>query len=536
MNDTASLEANEASLAGQSKEVLESVDREILALTGNMKWVPNPGPQTDAYRSLADVILYGGEPGGGKTDLILGLAFNEHKRALVMRRQYTDLGGIIDRMLALNGGKNGYNGSPPPSLKLPGTSIELGAAMKVGDEQHWIGRPRDLLGIDEATQFTEMQVRLLMGWVRSENPTQRCRTILATNPPLSSEGLWVVKMFAPWLDERFPNPAKPGELRWVVSDDDGDRWVEGSAPVLALIDGHQKLVTPMSRTYIPSSVRDNPAYVKSGYQKQLDALPAAIRQILMGGFRATFKDAPNQIIPTAWVRAAIARWTALPPEGVPMCAIGVDPSGGGDDPLALAPRYDAWYAPVIEIAGKNIPREKAGAFMASLVLTNRRDQALPVIDLGGGYGSAMYEHLVSNSVKVRVYKGAAKSLAKTKDGQIGFFNVRSEALWRFREALDPDQRGGSPIMLPDDPVLLADLTAPTFEVTSGGIKAEAKEDVCARLGRSTNRGDAVMQAWMDGPKAGSHLREWGIPGVSSEEMGGEPRRQVQAVIGRRHGR
>jgi hypothetical protein len=37
----------------------------------------------------------------------------------------------------------------------------------LGDEQHWIGRARDLLGIDEATQFAEMQVRLLMGWVRS---------------------------------------------------------------------------------------------------------------------------------------------------------------------------------------------------------------------------------------------------------------------------------------------------------------------------------------------------------------------------------
>jgi hypothetical protein len=51
------------------------------------------------------VILYGGEPGGGKTDLVLGLAFNEHKRALIMRRQYTDLGSIIDRLLAINGAR-----------------------------------------------------------------------------------------------------------------------------------------------------------------------------------------------------------------------------------------------------------------------------------------------------------------------------------------------------------------------------------------------------------------------------------------------
>jgi hypothetical protein len=56
------------------------------------------------------------------------------------------------------------------------------------------------------------------------------RTVLATNPPLSPEGMWVIEMFAPWLDPQYAHPAKPGELRWVISDDDGnDSWVEGRA-------------------------------------------------------------------------------------------------------------------------------------------------------------------------------------------------------------------------------------------------------------------------------------------------------------------
>jgi hypothetical protein len=99
---------------------------------------------------------------------------------------------------------------------------------KNGDEQGTMGQGRDFLGIDEATQFAESQVRFLMGWVRSEDPNQRCRTVLSTNPPLQAEGLWVTKMFAPWIDERYPNPAKPSELRWVISDNDGnDLWVSG---------------------------------------------------------------------------------------------------------------------------------------------------------------------------------------------------------------------------------------------------------------------------------------------------------------------
>ena len=64
-----------------------AVTEDALAVTSGMKWIPNPGPQTDAYFSAADVLLYGGQAGGGKTDLIAGLAPMEHKRSLIMRRQ-----------------------------------------------------------------------------------------------------------------------------------------------------------------------------------------------------------------------------------------------------------------------------------------------------------------------------------------------------------------------------------------------------------------------------------------------------------------
>ena len=56
------------------------------AALGDRAWVPNVGPQTDAYFSLADETLYGGEAGGGKTDLLLGLPLTAHERSLVLRR------------------------------------------------------------------------------------------------------------------------------------------------------------------------------------------------------------------------------------------------------------------------------------------------------------------------------------------------------------------------------------------------------------------------------------------------------------------
>lgn len=471
-----------------------------------IRWVPNPGPQTEAYFSKADELLFGGEPGGGKTAICIGLAFNCHKRSLFMRRQYTDLDGCIDYALKVNGSRDGFNGSAPPRLVIGDEHfIDFGAAGRVGSEQSWMGRPHDLICFDEATQFAKNQIRFLLGWLRHENKAQRTRVVLATNPPLGPEGLWVIEMFAPWLDPHFPKPAKPGELRWYVVDENGDdRWVDGPIPIQ--IGG--KLVAPKSRTYIHSSVKDNPYYAGGDYERQLANMTEPFRSILMGGFKTSFKDQPNQIIPTRWIQLAQERWKPFPPEHAPMCALGVDCSGGGEDPMAIAHRYDSWFGPIREIPGREIPAERAGAFAAGRVSEIRRDGALVVVDMGGGYGGPLYECLASNHIEAYSYKGGGGTHKRTADRKLGFTNVRTAALWAFREALDPGQPGGSDIALPPDSTMLADLAAPTFEVKKTLIQAEPKEDVCARLGRSTNRGDAVIMCWWEGAKMINSALEW----------------------------
>ena len=120
--------------------------------------------------------------------------------------------------------------------------------------------------------------------------------------------------------------------------------------------------------------------------------------------------------------------------------------------------------------------------------------------MGGGYGGPVFEHLKENKIEVFPYKGAEATTARTHDRQLGFYNRRSRALWQFREALDPDQDGGSPIALPPNPMLMADLTTPTFEVSSRGIKVQSKEEIVKLLGRSTDDGDAVMMAWQAGDR------------------------------------
>jgi hypothetical protein len=181
-----------------------------------------------------------------------------------------------------------------------------------------------------------------------------------------------------------------------------------------------------------------------------------------------------------------------------MCAIGADVAQGGNDRSVLAPRYDGYYAALKVKPGKETPDGNA---YAGFVVANSRDDAKIIIDLGGGWGGDAYAHLRENGVDAVGYMGVKTDVkARTADKKLKFTNVRSQAYWQFREALDPSQPGGSGIALPPDAEMVADLCAPSYEIGSNGIKVESKEKVCDRLGRSTDKGDAVVMAWFDGIK------------------------------------
>lgn len=508
----------------------EQLKKQAAELAQSRKFIPSPGPQTEAYFSKADVLLYGGEAGGGKTGLLCGLALEEHKQSLLMRRNGVDLqggGGVIAELLKMHGGRDGFSGKPPPTLNTEdGRVITFGAAQHLGDEEKYQGRARDLLGLDEATQFLEQQVRFLMGWVRTTVKGQRTRTVLATNPPVSSEGTWIIGMFRPWLDVTHPNPAKHGELRWFVTVREGsgsvDLEVDGPEPVE--ITGEDRPLIPTSRTFIPAALTDNPFIQTEQYQKQLDALPEPYRSAIRdGNFMAARADDKWQVIPTEWVRAAQARWTPEPPEHAPMSALAVDVAQGGADQSVLQSRYDAWFAEPDAHPGVETPD---GPAVAGLVVVKRRNACDVVIDMGGGWGQSAYDHLKANSIKAKRYIGSKASSCKTVDSTLGFFNKRAEAYWRFREALDPGQQGGSDMALPPDQELLADLTAPTFSVQRGVIKLQTKEQVTDKLGRSPDKGDAAVMCWSVGPKVMTHGKQWRD---YSAENGATGRKQVRVV-------
>ena len=139
-------------------------------------WMPLPGPQAMAYASQADITGYGGAAGGGKTDLIAGLALLEHQRTLIIRREKAQTEGVVQRLMEIVGSTDGYN-SQKGIWRFPIGKrgiCEFGGLDNPGDERRWQGRPHDLKAFDEVTEQRERQVRFVMGWNRTPASERGC--------------------------------------------------------------------------------------------------------------------------------------------------------------------------------------------------------------------------------------------------------------------------------------------------------------------------------------------------------------------------
>lgn len=446
-------------------------------------WKPLPGPQEDALESRADILFYGGAAGGGKTDLLIGAAHTQHTRSIIFRREYPQLRAIVDRTTELLSDLGRFNKSAMLWTLEDGRTIEFGAVQHSGDERRYQGRPHDLKGFDEITHFSEMQFRTLCGWLRSADPAQRCRVIATGNPPTDSDGEWIIRYFAPWLDRTHPNPARPLELRWFTTLDGKDTEMESGKPFVH----HGELVFPRSRTFVPARVEDNPYYMESGYKAVLQALPEPLRsKLLYGDFCVGQADDPFQLIPTAWLDQAVERFNTQDKSAKLSC-IGVDVARGGQDKTVLTLRYGNWFTQQPYPGSLT----RTGDAVAQLVLGARGSASCPVnidvIGVGSSAFDALRRHIGDAA---RALNSAKASDAHDKSGQMVFVNKRAEWWWKLREALDPTS--GDMLALPDDKELRADLAAPRWRLTVRGVLVESKDTIKMRIGRSTDKGDSLV--------------------------------------------
>jgi hypothetical protein len=158
-----------------------------------------------------------------------------------------------------------------------------------------------------------------------------------------------------------------------------------------------------------------------------------------------------------------------------------------------------WFDQPIVFPGSATPD---GPTVAGQAIAAVRDRATMHIDVIG-VGSSPYDFLRQANQHVIGVNVAEAACGTDKSGRLRFRNLRSELWWRMREALDPANNTG--IALPPDSRLLADLCAPTWELSGSTLQVASREEIVSRIGRSPDYGSAYVLALMDTPKRDTML-------------------------------
>lgn len=248
--------------------------------------VPHDGPQRAFLDSDADIVVYGGGAGGGKTwGLLLAPLYRgdvdvPRFGAVVFRRTYPDIfatGSLWDEA-QMHFPDHGavFRQTPLPEARFPsGATIRFSHMEREADRLNWKGSQIPYIAFDQLEEFTEGQFFYLMSRNRSTagvRPYMRA----TVNPDPDS---WVKRLLAPWVDEEHPEyPFPPGELRWLTRDEITDDivWVDAA---WRDADGQPA----RSITYIPATIYDNPTLLTNNpeYLAALRTMPRVDRARLL---------------------------------------------------------------------------------------------------------------------------------------------------------------------------------------------------------------------------------------------------------------
>jgi hypothetical protein len=226
---------------------------------------------------------------------------------------------------------------------------------------------------------------------------------------------------------------------------------------------------------------------------------AVFKNRALGEFAASDEDG---VIPASWVEAAQLLWHEVHPKLAldleQMTTVGVDVGDSGPDKTVLAPRYGN-IIDNLRVYGKLQPTEVAG-YVGGMLEARGGKAIVDGIGVGSGVVSILREQgheVMSFVASQRAVRNGMPAVDKT--GELKFANKRAHAWWNLRELLDPgtsERPNPNPVALPPDDILFRDLVAPRWKLLSDGrILIESKEDIRERIGRSTDYGDAVVQAF-----------------------------------------
>lgn len=259
---------------------------------------PQKGPQEMFLASSADICVYGGAAGGGKT---FGLLLeplrhknNKNFNAVIFRKEYTQItapGGLWDSARKVYSYVKGAYSLKTPKLHWTfpsGASVNFAHLGSDADCETWQGSQITMIGFDELTHFSEHQFFYMLSRNRTDSGVTPY--IRATcNPDADS---WVAGFIKWWIDQDtgYPILERSGKIRWMVRLNEVIHWFDSRKDAVnAAIENGMKSeeaeTMPKSVTFIASTLQDNKILMKNdpSYLANLQALPEVDRERLLRG-------------------------------------------------------------------------------------------------------------------------------------------------------------------------------------------------------------------------------------------------------------
>jgi predicted phage terminase large subunit-like protein len=259
---------------------------------------PQEGPQTEFLSTPADIAVYGGAAGGGKTWAILAEPLRHYGNpkfsAVIFRRTYPMIeseGGLWEE----SGNVYPLVGGKPRQRDLKwifptGMSVRFAHMQHEDDKLNWQGAQIPFIGFDELTHFTESQFFYMLSRNRSVSAGIKGYIRATCNPDALS---WVKRFLAPWVDRFSPVKAESGEILYMMRDGGHIKWYRSKQEAIDDPENAHLLNNPhvdpesliKSVTFIKSTIYDNQILIKQQpeYLGSLLALPYVERMRLLEG-------------------------------------------------------------------------------------------------------------------------------------------------------------------------------------------------------------------------------------------------------------
>lgn len=345
-------------------EIIEDAPSLPKGKLGSIEIKMHPGPQSTAAASSAQILIYGGEAGGGKSHFLLA----DPLRCLhipdfggtIFRRTFPQIkrvGSLWDKS------REFYTqfGAKAREQDLLWT-FPLGMRMQFAQMQHehdrfnYQGAELPWVGFDELTHFTELQFWYIVSRNRSTCGVRSYIRATCNPEPFS----WVHRLIDWWIDPNtgFAIKERSGVVRWLVRNEAGTIcWGDTEQELKDRFPGEE----PISFTFVHASLSDNPTLTEKdpGYRASLKALPLYERKLLLEGnwlvrrsagmrFKRKWfpivKECPGQIRRRVryWDRASTEMTSASPD---PDSTSGVRISLGADDVYYIEHRESMMETP-----------------------------------------------------------------------------------------------------------------------------------------------------------------------------------------------